>query len=1624
MSQLNPISATERIQETYARYLQTLYPIADAELRGQFARMVACEEQLVKGPYLEATPPYKAGRSIRELVGEGVLSPLFTELESPALPLDRPLYRHQETAIRKLVAGRNLIVATGTGSGKTETFLLPVLHHLLEERRRGALTPGVRALLLYPMNALANDQMKRLRALLAGCEFITFGRYTGETKRTRREAEDDFRRNAQGEPRIPNELLSREEMWDAPPHLLLTNYAMLEYLLLRPEDSGFFDGPQARRWRFIVLDEVHTYDGAKGIETAMLLRRLKDRIVESERGRLQCVGTSATLGGGRRDFPQVVKFGAQLFSEPFEWDDADAHRQDVVEASHVKPEEYPPTWGAPQAGFYARAQSCVDAGSVDELAALAVACGVPEQAVRWAAERADDSTPGFLYEVLSGDANVKKLREALTMNDHARPLPLIYAAELIFPNIADAPRALTALIHLAVRAKPEREHAPLLPARYHLFVKALEGGFVAFAPEKRLFLNRRKELEAGGETMPVFEMATCKRCGAMHLVGEIDATSRKLRQSRKLTEENQERAEFFLLRDEPCGAVDEDEEVAEPETITEKVGAEKADEEYRLCVRCGAMSRDDGRGEACGCGANWSRAAVKVSNDKGAVTFCRACGSRSRNLVHRFLTGQDAPASVLATALYQEIPARDAQPVTTDDDEFGAPSDAPRQARKLLIFSDSRQDAAYFAPYLSRITYEPILWRRLIWLTLDKHRRECLQNRWRLGDLVERLQREAVAHGVLDDALSRQQQHAEAWRWTLLELTAQDRRNSLEGLGLIRFSLARPAQWSAGRTLTDKLSAPPFNFSPDEMWTLYQTLMNSFRLQGALLFPDSVAPTDELFAPRNRAYYFRNSGADAAQHIFSWSAPAQGKLNRRLDYVQKLLRRSAVEAANDGLAREVLDLVWKGLTDEKAPLRRLFSNTQLAGAGSVFRLRHDVWEVRPADEGDEWFECDVCGNLFAQSLRGVCPTYRCAGTLRPAAPEQSKRENHYRQLYLSLTPMRMTCEEHTAQLAGTAASDLQNKFVRGEVNVLSCSTTFELGVDVGALEAVLMRNVPPSPANYIQRAGRAGRRADSTAFALTFCQRRPHDLAQFVRPERVIAGTIRPPYFEVRNEKIIRRHIHSVALAAFWRAHPTLFGEVKHFFFAVEGKEIKTGETFYAAHPLRRFVEGRPPELCAALKRILPEQHERFGIEDWGWLDQFFTSPAAALRKAADEVYSDVAELEEQYAKLNEQREYSYHLLTTINTIQNKRIIDFLATRGVLPKYGFPVDVVELQLLHHGEEVRRLELQRDLRLALGEYAPESQVVAAGRLWTSYAIKRVPQRAWLRYKYAVCPSCHFYQRAMADTGRDFDRCANCGETLRGGRDKGTFIIPEFGFVSNSEAPECPQASRPQKTFATRVYYTEADRTAREERSLTLDFGGVQVRLRALADGQLAVLNRAGFKVCFRCGYAQRMKNERANRTAQTHRTPLGRKCDGTLVNNLSLGHEFRTDVLRVDFLNHRASAELWPSLLYALLEGASEALSVMRTDLDGCLYPQREDDAPSLVLFDNVPGGAGHVRRLVESEEIVRQMLASARERVNGDCRCGEETSCDGCLRNYQNQFFHDVLQRGAAHRFLRRLIPN
>ena len=554
----------------------------------------------------------------------------------------------------------------------------------------------------------------------------------------------------------------------APPHLLLTNYAMLEYLLLRPQDSAFFDGPTATHWRSIVLDEVHVYNGARGTEIGMLLRRVRDRVLESERGRLQCFATSATLGAGEKDYPALAQFASDLFGEDFDWDTNDPHRQDVIGAVR-RPLKHDSGAYALPAHVYRKLQATYrqrnassDMGDVLRAECPEIPC--PDTAM----------TPeAFLWKLLVRDANVGRLHDVFEQGivDLARAVPKVFVD-------GGSSQDLVALVDLGVSARRDPSDASLVPARYHFMLRALEGAFVCLAPshppgEPALRLARFEHCPSCrriGALARMFELGVCRRCGAEYLVGALEQRGN----TQVLTSASPfDSGVIHLLLGSVIAESDEDELAANLDDDNDVATC-------ALCVGCGAVL--DSASETCECPAGTGRVAVALAKQKkrrsGGLRRCLACaGIGNESIVYRFLTGTDAPLSVIATDLYQAIPPSDAAEL----------AERPGQGRKLLVFSDSRQDAAFFAPYLE-VTYQRAVQRRLIADAIGA----LGKDRPRFGDLIQPIREQAESCAVLDPDKGTLTNTTEVKSWLMRELLALDRRQSLDGTGTAELAVAFP----------------------------------------------------------------------------------------------------------------------------------------------------------------------------------------------------------------------------------------------------------------------------------------------------------------------------------------------------------------------------------------------------------------------------------------------------------------------------------------------------------------------------------------------------------------------------------------------------------------------------------------------------------------------------------------------------------------------------------------------------------------------------------------------------------------------------------------------------------------
>ena len=1563
---LDPIKTSDRLETSYSRYLRTTLRPRDQRLEMQLENLLKLpEHRLGKGPILQASAPYQRGSSIRQLVEQGVLNTGFLQLDPNSFPVDRPLYAHQENAIRQITQGANALIATGTGSGKTESFLIPILNHLLNERDSGTLSqPGTRAMLLYPMNALANDQVKRLRQLFASFPDITFGRYTGETLHEQGKAINEYRALFGTDP-LPNELISRDAMKEKPPHVLITNFAMLEYLLLRPSDSPFFDGPTGGHWKFIALDEIHTYDGSKGAEISYLMRRVRDRVVQSQIGKLQYIGTSATLGSGPQDDPLLVDFATAIFDEP------------IDQSNLVKPLRIPMngtgiSWTIDEKQTTDLLTHLNTNPEPGELTAFATSIGCPPI-------EAKTSIAETLFDLLAGESHVHNLRSQLAIESLD-----IYSVQRAL-NFSSIQHVIN-LVELACKGV-DASDTPLLPARYHFLLRALEGAFICIDREhpnsENLYLDRHTNCPAcalAGRKKKLFEYGACRRCGSSYVLGAVGVNDETNLPVLVHAGPYERKLAHFLLGQSSVEE-NEDDEIFEDD----QVDLVSSSDDLQLCSTCGAFGAMANLASCC---KNPSLQSVTFAKrGKNEITRkCPACnGSTTHNVVFRFLSGVDASGAVIASTLYQDIPA-DPSPSSA----------AVADGRKLLTFSDSRQEAAYFAPYFER-THSRSIHRRLIWETLSQLKSTMPDANPRSSDLVPYLIATAQRYSIFEPNTSPIAKSQEVKRWIFSEILSTDPALNLEGTGIASISPVIP----------ENLQVPagmiPDGMSVDETLILIQQLISTLKKNRIVTPMDGVNIADTIFDPFNFVGFVR--GQNSSKKVAAWEPQPNG-MNSRLDIVQ----RTFVDRESGTDARDWLKNLWNWFTSQNSPWSQVISSVAGGRAiGAVWQINPEFLEFSLRDDSTPIYECDKCRDIQWTRIGTVCTRFKCSGQVLPLT--RSLDDHHYRFQYMNLDPIPAVVEEHTAQLGNKEAAKRQAKFVNGEINVLSCSTTFELGVDVGEIQTVFLRNMPPGPANYVQRAGRAGRRAGSPALTVTFAQRKNHDLHFFRHPSAMVDGQVAPPIVQINNEDIARRHIHSMALAEFLR-----YAAVK---WQIDPKSVSDffvdqfdGRTL--AEQWRQWLLTKPVSLGQAVQRVLPTSlHSALDIQNWGWATEMVNRPTSygggSLWVAEDDVDSArnalITEMQQLIAA--EKISQAGHIERVLKTIDSRPYLSQLSRRTVLPKYGFPVDSVPLDLSRTGDaNAARLDLDRDLSQAIVDYAPGSQVVADKRIWESEGVT-IPHGLQLRtYEWRECKNCNSLTSRLFLGEDTIDNCSTCGSSSSSGR--GRFIWPEFGFVGALKGGAGDQ--RPVKVGFAKPYFVDyQDAPALEP----IAIGGRIVNILQSRLGEVHLINRGsngGFCLCRSCGRMDPLPetNKGGRHPEWKHNRPgTDKPCNARAREFVSLGHQYRTDVLELR-LGIFGTWDQYQSVLQAML-AALPTVGIKREDVQGMLrYVANEP--PALLFVDAVPGGAGHAKRIAT---MLPALIPAALSRVD-HCTCGLDSSCYGCLRAYDNQIVQDSLVRQDA----------
>jgi ATP-dependent helicase YprA (DUF1998 family) len=1732
IDQLTIGQTIEEIRASLRDYIEATYHVGHPMVIAQRRDLLETAGVIAQQPYLESTPRYKPGPSFATLglpsSATSLLQLMADDPPTGAGLLHDPPYDHQARALQLAVnEGKSLVVTTGTGSGKTESFLLPILAKLAIEARTSPqtfATPAIRALVLYPMNALVNDQLGRLRLMLGNDKVVAqfeswagrparFARYTSRTlypgvRTTRKDSQrlgaigdfyvrlldeadaggatgdaaaeliDNLQRRGKWPAKadlrawygkrgsrwkkgsefvravtLPYdaELFTRHEVLAGPPDILVTNYSMLEYMLMRPLERPIFEAsrqrlendPDARL--VLVIDEAHLYRGAAGAEVGLLLRRLRARLGVAP-DRLQVICTSASFS----DPDNAREFAAALAGKDV--DDFVTIQGELDLRAHAAP-------GAPEdaellagisvdeKGFYA----ADDATRRDAVAAFLDHRGVP------AGQRPIDQA---LYDALHEYPPMGLLVNA-TMQQ-AQPLPDL--AKLVFGDegrVAEA--ALTTLIALGSAARKSPGEPGLLPCRVHTFYRGVPGLWACVDPDckavtgdrgpiGKLYAQPQDTCSCGSR---VFEFYTCRHCGSAYVRAYTDNVldpsflwSEPGRRFESVAGIVSELEPLDLCLEQPMADLAEP---AELDLVTGRANPWNLGDRSRTVY----VTRDRDPGADSGDDEDDDKGPPR---SPGEFRPCGVCGQRAsfgRSSVQDHQTKGDQPFQALVTRQLQVQPPG---PVPSTD--F-----APLRGRKVLAFSDSRQTAARLAPNLQTYAMQDVL-RPLILVGL-RHLRTVdtlrplvgledlylavmlgarladvrLRPELRSGESLQ-LQRDvAAAHAAseLDDPMKLHELFINARSETppvsLLRgivKTITDRWYGFQSLAL--GSLAE-ADGVRHQLITDLPSLSGVAEQDDERLALARIWINQW-----------IAPG--IWFPKMPGAWW---GTEVRAHKGSF--------------------QSITRWLGDKKLRQEFDKTWVPV------LQKHLCEPQ----DRSFRIRAARLTL---DSGPGWAYCGTC-RTTQRPFPGSSTCVACARKdVRSIDPDHdpvfSARKGYYRQSTLRALgdpmepPMAIVAAEHTAQLNAAQSDEVFSKAeehellfqdvnlgatngheARSAIDVLSCTTTMEVGIDIGTLSGVALRNMPPSRASYQQRAGRAGRRGNSVATVTAFGSADSHDDHYFQEPDAMIRGPVDDPILSLDNEEIVRRHVTAYLLQRYHAVRlPSIDPEEQPQLFEVLGKvdRFLTDDAPLNRSDFETWLRGASADLAADIDDWLPRQlapTSRAAVLAT-FVDHTLQKLDHALEVNGDESDKTPTPTPQPEGEADDEDDVEAPAETGEEKAKPNKaaenLLDRLLYKGVLPRYAFPTDVVAFHVFDKVNStvyrpVFRYAPSQGLPVALTQYAPGKEVWIDGKLWTSGAlyspIRSDLYSAWQAGRlYFECSVCHYAKtesRQEAELGAMED-CPACGAEQKFGKARHWIRPPGFAHPITIDEGTSPD-DQPARSYATR---------AKLMASFSPDAEGWTIltpRLRHYVDRPFLLVtntgpHQEGYSYCLRCGLIEPTSLPKGKiHLAHPKPYPDSKQpqCPGGMnTRGLVLGTDFVSDVLlisaRVD-----PPLTLRPGLLATdvALRTVAEAITIAATrrlaiesgELQAEYRPAltdlgKEGLEAEIYLYDTLSGGAGFSRRVGDLGVAVLEDALALLEL----CPAGCDRSCYRCLRSFRNRFEHDLLDRYLGASLLRYLL--
>ena len=1610
-----------RVVEQYTSFSRSFSRIRATDLNAQVADTFA-GGAFWPDPLLSINPAYRAGASADALARDGAMLPETASVFRVGGD-SITFHVHQTEAITKARKGESFTVTTGTGSGKSLCFFVPIVDRAIRARMAGE-ERRTRAIIVYPMNALANSQVEEIGKFLDQADLSddlrpTVARYTGQ------EREDERRAVAEN-----------------PPDILLTNFMMLELLMTRQDPLDATVIGNATGLKFIVLDELHTYRGRQGADVAVLVRRLKDRCGGD--GEPICIGTSATMAseGSEADrSAAVARVASKLFGQTIP-------SSGVIDESLRRSTE--PSLG------------------------LEDISGVFTQAV--VEPIGSDLTDAMLrqhplaiwVELALGLDDRKGLKRRL-------PIPLGDAAARLAEDAGVDPDIARERLEsiLALMAQPETERGgqgkdPFMAFKLHRFIAGAGDALTTLRPPPRRVLFEGQKTDPEDPDARLYPTRFCRACGQEYLVvllqdreDGIVALPRNIDDAPLGDPRDGEEAGYLTPYEAPG---DDFRFSGEVETYPEdwledhggglRLRANRRKSQPRL-VSVAADGRLTDTGQPF-----WFL--------PGKFGFCLACHdtpspqARERNkLAALSAEGRSSATTTLITAMLQALNARD--------------GGVPEEKRKTLAFTDNRQDAALQAGHFNDSIFVSLLRGAILRAVLDAG-----DDGLRDEDFGRRVQRalafvadnaerrpfwmlepdvKGAARSRAGQTLARVLAHRvwadqrRGWRYTWPNLTGLDLvRPEFDGLEDL---VADDAAWDG---CPEDLSGLGPEGRATVLRTILTTMMEALAVDTEALDPDALdslgrASRDQLRSPwaieeretlRGRTALVLSAPSRRHQALADdltlLRAGARSGLGRRLNRRSVLGTTLRMEAFDAVMADLLAALTDFGL------IRQVNTAQDLEGwqiVPSAVRLVAGA-AVSDPDLADNRFFHGVYTEIAEALEQREAPALLTFES-REHTAQVPQRQREWREWRFRRN------DEDKKRLVEHRAEILQGGEATTFLPTLFCSPTMELGVDISALNAVYLRNVPPTPANYAQRAGRAGRSGQAAVITTYSAAQSPHDQYFFRRREQMVSGIVRPPALDLANEDLVRSHLHAVWLAV---SGQQLSADIPRVLdLTVEGapvrKEIHDVLTdpalaSRAIGPMRRLFEAVAPfmddpvpealeDADAFVEATANEASARFDEAFNRWRELYRAAQKQLREANTRSQQTGLPGKERQAVKIAQaQANEQIQLLEQGRQSNGSDFYTYryLATESFLPGYNFPRLPLYAWVPGGSKDRQGAYLQRARFLAISEFGPLSLIYHEGRAYRVQRAKLGPGtvkedgRTLSTYEVYVCPACGGAHR------EEREKCHACAAPLAGGRPirkalriDNVETVPTERITANDE-------ERQRQGFDIQTVFAWPSRRAGERD---------MIESKAVRNGEpMAVLQYAeGAEISrLNLGLRRRQNQEqlgfgldpKTGRWSKVDPTEEeGEPDDPQAVRVVPVVEDRKNALLlrlaKPDAMPPAAVA----TVQHALLRGIQIAFQLEEGEVLADPLPTR-DDRRAILFYEATEGGAGVLGRILRDPDALSRAICAALETMHftgigaaiaaGDADLLDEASdapcvhgCYRCLLSYFNQPDHEAIDR-------------